>query len=382
MSKKLELFTESAIREMTRLSEEHNAINLAQGMPDFEPPAELISAAVNALKGDFNQYPITWGQQSLREAIARKVNEYNGIDADAERNVTVTCGSTEAISAAILALTDPGDTVVVTDPFYENYVPDAILAGTEPIYVPFVGEKLRLDPERLKMAMERRPRLIIVNTPNNPTGKVLERSELKLIGDLCEEFDCVAITDEIYEHIIYDKPHVSLATIGNMHERTVTVSGASKTYSVTGWRVGWAIAEETLSNAIRKIHDYLTIGAPTPLQEALVTALQFPRSYYADLASFYDKKREFLTNVLDASDISFHEPEGAYYILADAPPQFHDGQEFADTVLEKARVAILPAVALYHDKALGSRKVRLAFCKKDETLQEVEHRLSDFKFGS
>ena len=268
-------------------------------MPDFEPPAELISAAVNALKGDFNQYPITWGQQSLREAIARKVNEYNGIDADAERNVTVTCGSTEAISAAILALTDPGDTVVVTDPFYENYVPDAILAGTEPIYVPFVGEKLRLDPERLKMAMERRPRLIIVNTPNNPTGKVLERSELKLIGDLCEEFDCVAITDEIYEHIIYDKPHVSLATIGNMHERTVTVSGASKTYSVTGWRVGWAIAEETLSNAIRKIHDYLTIGAPTPLQEALVTALQFPRSYYADLASFYDKKREFLTNVLD-----------------------------------------------------------------------------------
>jgi aminotransferase len=191
----------------------------------------------------------------------------------------------------------------------------------------------------------------------------------------------VAITDEIYEHITYDRPHVSLATIGNMHERTVTVSGASKTYSVTGWRVGWAIAEETLSNAIRKIHDYLTIGAPTPLQEALVTALQFPRSYYTDLASFYDKKREFLMNVLQASNIPFHEPEGAYYILADAPAQFHDGQEFATAVLEKTRVAILPAVALYHDKALGSRKVRLAFCKKDETLQEVEHRLSDFKFG-
>jgi aspartate/methionine/tyrosine aminotransferase len=382
MSKKLELFTESVIREMTRLSEEYNAINLAQGMPDFEPPAELISAAVNALKGDFNQYPITWGQQSLREAIARKVKEYNGIDADAERNVTVTCGSTEAISAAILALTDPGDTVVVTDPFYENYVPDAILAGTELVYLPFVGEELRLDAERLKIIMERKPRLIIVNTPNNPTGKVLERSELQLIGDLCEEFDCVAITDEIYEHIIYDKPHVSLATIGHMHERTVTVSGASKSYSVTGWRVGWAMAEETLSNAIRKIHDYLTIGAPTPLQEALVTALQFPHSYYADLASFYNKKRKFLTNVLAASNISFHEPEGAYYILADAPPQFQDGQEFADIVLEKARVAILPAVALYHDTALGSRKVRLAFCKKDETLREVEQRLSGFKFGS
>ena len=380
MSKKLELFTESVIREMTRLSEEYNAINLAQGMPDFEPPAELISAAVNALKGDFNQYPITWGQQSLREAIARKVKEYNGIDADAERNVTVTCGSTEAISAAILALTDPGDTVVVTDPFYENYVPDAILAGTKLVYVPFVGEGLRLDPERLKTVMESRPRLIIVNTPNNPTGNVLERSELKLIGDLCEEFDCVAITDEIYEHIIYDKPHVSLATIGDMHERTVTVSGASKTYSVTGWRVGWAMAEEKLSNAIRKIHDYLTIGAPTPLQEALVTALHFPHSYYADLASFYNKKRKFLTNILNASNISFHEPEGAYYILADAPPQFRDGQEFADAMLEKAKVAILPAVALYHDAVLGSRKVRLAFCKKDETLREVERRLSGFKF--
>ncbi len=382
MSKKLELFTESVIREMTRLSEEHDAINLAQGMPDFEPPPELISAAVNALKGEFNQYPITWGQLSLREEIARKAKEYNGIDADAERNVTVTCGSTEAITSAILGLTDPGDKVVVTDPFYENYVPDAILAGTELVYMPFEGEALRLDPERLKMVMEMRPRLIITNTPNNPTGRVFERSELKLIGDLCEEFDCIAITDEIYEHIIYDRPHVSLATIGNMHERTVTVSGASKTYSVTGWRVGWAIADETLSNAIRKIHDYLTIGAPTPLQEALVTALQFPRSYYADLALFYDKKREFLTNVLDASDISFHEPEGAYYILADAPPQFRDGQEFADTMLRKAKVAILPAAALYHDQALGKRKVRLAFCKKDETLREVEHRLHDLKFGS
>jgi L-glutamine---4-(methylsulfanyl)-2-oxobutanoate aminotransferase len=382
MSKKLELFTESVIREMTRLSEQHGAINLAQGMPDFEPPPELISAAINALKTGYNQYPITWGQQNLREAIASKVKDFNGIDADAEKNITVTCGATEAICSAILGLTDPGDSVVLMDPFYENYVPDAILAGTELDYVPFEDEKLRLDIEQLKEVMERRPRLIIVNTPNNPTGKVLERSELRLIGDLCEEFDCLAITDEIYEHIIYDRPHISLATIGNMHERTVTVSGASKTYSVTGWRVGWAIAEERLSNAIRKIHDYLTIGAPTPLQEALVTALRFPRSYYADLTSFYDKKRKFLMKVLDACSIAFHEPEGAYYILADAPPQFRDGQEFADTVLEKARVAILPADTLYHDKALGRRKVRLAFCKKDETLQEVENRLSDCKYGT
>jgi aspartate/methionine/tyrosine aminotransferase len=382
LSKKLESFMESEIREMTRLSEEHGAINLAQGMPDFEPPAELISAAVNALRSGFNQYPITWGQQSLREAVARKAKEYNGIDADAENSVTITCGSTEAVTAAILALTDPGDTVVITDPFYENYVPDAILAGTEPVYIPFEGEELRLDPERLKAIMERRPRVIIINTPNNPTGRVFERSELKLIGDLCEEFDCVAITDEIYEHIIYDKPHISLATIGNMHERVVTVSGASKTYSVTGWRVGWAIAEETLSNAIRKIHDYLTIGAPTPLQEALVTALQFPRSYYTDLASFYKEKRDFLMNVLEDSSIAFHEPEGAYYILAEVPPQFSGGQEFAHVMLGEARIAVLPAVALYNDKKLGGRKVRLAFCKKSGTLQEVERRLGNFKFPS
>ena len=379
MSRKLESFTESVIREMTRLSEEHGAINLAQGMPDFEPPAELISAAITALRSGYNQYPITWGQQNLREAVARKAKEYNGIDSDAEKSVTITCGSTEAVAAAILALTDPEDAIVITDPFYENYVPDAILAGAEPVYIPFEGKELRLDPERLKAVMERRPRVMIINTPNNPTGRVLERSELKLIADLCEEFNCVAITDAIYEHIIYDKPHISLATIGNMHERTVTVSGASKTYSVTGWRVGWAIAEETMSNAIRKIHDYLTIGAPTPLQEALVTALQFPLSYYTDLASFYRKKRDFLMNVLEDSNVTFHEPEGAYYILADAPPQFKDGQEFAHVMLKEAKIAVLPALALYHDKKLGEKKIRLAYCKKDETLQEVEHRLGNFK---
>jgi aspartate/methionine/tyrosine aminotransferase len=379
LSKKLESFTESAIREMTRLSEQHGAINLAQGMPDFEPPAELISAAINALRNGYNQYPITWGQQNLREAVARKAKEYNGIDSDAEKSVTITCGSTEAVAAAILALTDPDDAIVITDPFYENYVPDAILAGADPVYVPFEGEELRLDPERLKAVMERRPRVMIINTPNNPTGRVFERSELKLIADLCEEFNCVAITDEIYEHIIYDKPHISLATIGNMHERTVTVSGASKTYSVTGWRVGWAIAEEAMSNAIRKVHDYLTIGAATPLQEALVTALEFPLSYYNNLVSSYRKKRDLLVNVLEDSNIAFHEPEGAYYILADAPPQFKDGQEFAHVMLEEAKIAVLPALALYNDKKLGERKVRLAFCKKDETLQEVEHRLSNFK---
>ena len=378
MSKKLSYFTESVIREMTRLSEQQSAINLSQGMPDFDPPAELVDAAVQALKRGYNQYPITWGQKSLRDAIARKVKDYNEIDVDPDKSVTVTCGATEAVTAAVLALTDPGDSIVVTDPFYENYVPDAILAGAQLVYVPFEGGELQLGQERLKTAMEKRPKLIMINTPNNPTGRVLSRSELALIADLCEDFNCIAITDEIYEHIIYDgKKHVSLASIGNMSERTVTVSGASKTYCVTGWRIGWAVANEYLSNAIRKIHDYLTIGAPTPLQEAMVTGLKFPMTYYYELADMYEKKRNMMMRVLESCGIQSHRPEGAYYILADAPGKFSDGEEFTRFLLDKTGIAVLPAVALYHDKKLGNRKIRLAFCKKDETLQEVGRRLSE-----
>jgi len=376
MSKKLDYFTESVIREMTRLSEEQSAVNLSQGMPDFDPPVELVNAAVDALKRGYNQYPITWGQKNLRNAIARKLKAYNGIDADPENNVTVTCGATEAVTAAVLALTDPGDRIIVTDPFYENYVPDAMLAGTQLLYVPFEGRKLQLQDERLKTVMEERPKLIMINTPNNPTGKVLNYAELELIADLCEDFNCIAITDEIYEHITYDnKKHLSLASIGNMSERTVTVSGASKTYSVTGWRVGWATANNHLSNAIRKIHDYLTIGAPTPLQEALVTGLEFPMKYYIELAEMYEKKRKIMMRILESCKIDFTRPEGAYYILADAPEKFRDGQEFTRFLLEKARIAVLPAAALYHDKKRGARKIRFAFCKKDETMQEVELRL-------
>ncbi|MGD0424337.1 MAG: aminotransferase class I/II-fold pyridoxal phosphate-dependent enzyme [Candidatus Bathyarchaeia archaeon] len=380
MSKKLQYFTESVIREMTRLSEQQSAINLSQGMPDFDPPEELVNAAVKALKGGYNQYPITWGQKSLRDAIAHKVKDYNGIDADPDKNVTVTCGATEAVTASVLALTDPGDKIIVTDPFYENYVPDAILAGTKLVYVPFEGKELKLSQERLKTAMEKHPKLIVINTPNNPTGKVLSRTELTLIADLCEDFNCIAITDEIYEHIIYDgNQHVSIASIGNMTERTVTVSGASKTYSVTGWRVGWVVANENLSNAIRKIHDYLTIGAPTPLQEALTTALRFPIRYYKDLAEMYDKKRKMMMKALDGCKIQFHRPEGAYYILAEAPEKFSDGQEFTRFLLENAGIAVLPAVALYHNTKIGGRKIRLAFCKKDDTLHEVERRLAKAK---
>lgn len=361
---------------MTRLCDEHGAINLAQGMPDFESPSQVVEAAVEAMRHGSNQYAVTWGQRSLREAIARKASEYNRIDADPETEVTVTCGSTEAVAASVLALVNPGDRIVITDPFYENYLPDAVIAGAEVIYVPFTGRDLILEEEHLKAAMSKRPKLMILNTPNNPTGRVMDRGQLKIIADLCEEEGTVAITDEIYEHIVYDgKKHLSLATVGDMHARTVTISAASKTYSVTGWRVGWTVAEKGLTEAIRKVHDYLTICAPTPLQEAIVAALKLPEGYYTKLADMYDKKRRLMMRFLDEAGLEYHRPEGAYYILATAPPAFKDGQELTDHLLEKSGIAVLPATALYHDKELGRRKVRFAYCKKDTTLQEAGRRL-------
>lgn len=360
---------------MTRLSDEYEAINLSQGMPDFVPSPKLIEAAVEAIRRGSNQYSVTWGSPGLREAIAAKAKEYNGIDSDPEKNVTVTCGSTEAVAAAIFGLTNPGDRIVVTDPFYENYVPDAILAGCELLYVPFKGRNLELDEESLKSVMVKHPKLFLLNTPNNPTGRVLDAGQLKLIADLCEDADTILVTDEIYEHILYDgKHHISPGSFGNMHDQTVTVNAASKTYSVTGWRVGWAIAERSLTDAIRKVHDYFTICAPNPLQEALVTALNFPSDYYERLAAAYDRKRRAIMEILEEAKLAYHRPEGAYYILVDAPDRFKDGTQFADFLLKKVGLGVLPAQALYHDKALGERKIRIAFCKKDTTLQEVRRR--------
>jgi len=375
-SRRLELFTESVIREMTRLSEQYGAINLSQGMPDFIPSPKLVEAAVDAMRHSSNQYSITWGHRGLREAIAKKAREYNGIDAEPEENITVTCGSTEAVASAVFGLTNPGDRILVTDPFYENYVPDAILANCELLYVPLKGQALDLDEESLKEAMAKHPKLFLLNTPNNPTGRVLDPRQLKLIADLCEDEGTVAVTDEIYEHILYDgKQHTSLASIGNMHDKTVTVNSASKTYSVTGWRVGWAIAEKELTDALRKVHDYVTICAPAPLQEALVTALNFPPDYYERLAAAYDRKRRMVMETLEEAKLEYHRPEGAYYILVNAPEEFKDGKEFSDFLLKRVGLAVLPAVALYHNQQLGSRKLRIAFCKKDATLQDVRRRL-------
>lgn len=382
VSDKVRNFRESGIGEMMRLSEKFGAMDLAAGMPDFDPPSELIDAAAEAIRHGSNQYPIASGQRSLKEAIARKVKEYNGIDADAEENVTVTCGSTEAVASAIFAIANPHDLVVLTDPFYENYVPNAILAQCELNYVPFTGPDLALDEERLKDAMGRHPKLLILSTPNNPTGRVLSLDQLKVIADLCEDYGTIAITDEIYEHLVYDgKKHISLASVGNMHERTVTVSGASKTYSVTGWRVGWAIAEAELTQGIRNIHEYLTIGAPTAFQEAVVTALNFPRVFYEKLAATYDKKRQFVMRALDKIGLEYHRPEGAFYILINAPNHFKDGHEFADNLLRKGRVAVVPIDVFYHNKKLGERKVRLAYCKRDSTLDEATMRLYRFSSG-
>ena len=374
-SQKLSQFTESVIREMTRLSEQYDAINLSQGMPDFIPAPRLVEAAVEAIRHGSNQYAVTWGHRELREAISAKAREYNGIDSDSEKNVTITCGSTEAVASAVFGLTNPGDRIVVTDPFYENYVPDAKLAGCEVLYVPFKGRRLELDEESLKNVMAKHPKLFILNTPNNPTGRVLEAEQLKLIADLCEEEETIAVTDEIYEHILYDgKQHLSLGSMGNMHDKTVTVNSASKTYSVTGWRVGWAIAERNLTDAIRKVHDYFTICAPAPLQEALVKALNFRPDYYERLAAAYDRKRRTIMEILEDTKLSYHRPEGAYYILVDAPERFKDGLQFSNFLLKKVGIAVLPAQALYNDKSLGERKIRIAFCKKDTTLQDVRRR--------
>ena len=361
---------------MTRLSDQYDAINLAQGMPDFIPSPKLVEAAVEAIRHGSNQYSITWGEPVLREAIAKKVREYNKIDADPEENITVTCGSTEAITCAILSLTNPDDRIVVTDPYYENYVPDAILSSCELLYVPFKGRNLSLDEEALKDVMGRHPKLLVLNTPNNPTGRVVDSRQMKLIADLCEEEGTIAVTDEIYEHVLYDgKQHISLASVGNMHDRTVTVNGASKTYSVTGWRVGWAIAEKSLTDAVRKVHDYLTICAPTPLQHALVTALSFPPDYYERLAAAYDRKRRMMMEILEEAKLEYCRPEGAYYILAEAPESFESGAAFSEFLLKKVGVAVLPASALYQNQQLGKRKVRITFCKKDTTLQEVKRRV-------
>ena len=376
-SQRASTFTESVIREMTRIANEHGAINLAQGFPDFPMPAPMKDAACAAIHGDINQYAITWGSPPLRLAITEKYRRWYGLEVDPDREVTVTCGATEAMAAVFLALVDPGDEVIVFEPYYENYGPDAILAGAKPVYVSFEQPDWTLDPAKLRAAFSKKTRAIVVNTPQNPTGRVLTRAEMTMIAELCVEFDVWCITDEIYEHIRYaGDPHV-MACWPGMRDRTITISGLSKTFSCTGWRLGYAVAPPEISVAIRKVHDFLTVGAPAPLQAAGAIGMAFDADYYNHLALEYRARRDVLVPGLNAAGFSFSVPQGAYYILADFS-ELSDlpDDKFARWMAKDVGVAAVPGSSFYHDPALGRKLIRFAFCKKLETLEKAAERLS------
>jgi aminotransferase len=363
---------------MTRLASEHGAINLAQGFPNFPAPAVIKEAAAAAIRGDINQYAITWGAKRLRNALARKYADWYGMTVDPETDLTVTCGATEAMAATLLAIVDPGDEVIVCEPFYENYGPDAILCGATPVYVPMAaGEALDLD--RLAAAFSKRTRAIIVCTPNNPTGHVFTRRELEAIAEQCRRHDAYAVTDEIYEHIYYEGTHIPIATLDGMRERTVTISGASKTYSITGWRIGTIVAPAAVTDAIRKVHDFLTVGAPAPLQEGVAVGIEtLGREYYATLSRDYRARRDLICEALVAGGFRCTPPQGAYYVLAD----FSDlsdlpDDEFAFWLTKEVGVAPVPGSSFYSRPELGRRQVRFAFCKTEDMLREAAQRIRE-----
>jgi aminotransferase len=388
LSDKVSRFTESVIREMTRQAMLYGAVNLAQGFPDFSAPQAIKQAAQEAVAADLNQYAITWGAKNLRNAIARQMAIWQGITLDPEKEITVCCGSTEAMISTLLAVSNAGDEVVIFEPFYENYGPDAVLSSARAKFVrlhPPIDDagEWTFDEKELRRAFDRHTKAIILNTPNNPTGKVFTRAELELIRDLCVEFNVLAITDEIYEHILYDgTEHISMVSLDGMRERTVTINGMSKTYSVTGWRVGWAVAPEKITNAIRKVHDFLTVGAPAPLQEAGSVALSLPPGYYAKLAEGYRVRRDHLMPALASAGFKCYRPRGAYYVMTEISGfGFKDDVSFAKYLVEEIGVACVPGSSFYNDPREGAKQVRFAFCKKPETLDEAARRLSKLAGG-
>jgi aspartate/methionine/tyrosine aminotransferase len=378
ISAKAASFTESVIRDMTRLAIAHGAINLAQGFPDFACPSQLKDAAKEAIDADINQYAITWGAQRFREAIAGKFERTYGMAVDPNRQLCVTCGSTEAMIAAMLAIVDPGDEVIVFEPFYENYGPDAILSGATPRYVTLHEPDWTFDEGELAAAFNDRTRGIILNTPNNPTGKVFTRAELESIGALCQKWGAVAFTDEIYEHMTYEgHEHVPLITLPGMEDRTVTINALSKTYSVTGWRVGWTTASPELTDGIRKVHDFLTVGAAAPLQEAGAVAMGFPEAYYAQLADEYLERRDLMLGILEGAGFKTYKPYGAYYIMTDISGLgFDDDVTAARHLTKEVGVASVPGSSFYSKPELGRTKLRFSFCKKLETLHAAGERLA------
>jgi len=388
ISDKSTRFTESVIRGMTQLCLQHNAINLSQGTPAYQPPDEVKYAAIEAIQEGYNQYSITWGAPDFRDAIAHKMTTFNNIPTDPAKNVTVTCGSTEGMLSSLLAIINPGDEVIIFEPFYENYGPDTIISGAKPVYValreshPVDGiMQFTYDSDELKDAFSSNTKAIIINTPNNPLGKVFTQNELQEIADLCCEYDCIAVTDEIYEHMIYDdKPHISIGSFPQMQDRTITVSGLSKTYSMTGWRLGYVVAPETLTDAIRKMHDFLTVGAPHPLQRAGIAALNLPPSYYEELVLKYNKNRQHLLNTLTESGFSCFSPEGAYYIMTDiADFGFPDDTAFAHWLVKEIGVGGVPGSSFYSRSELGMSKFRFMFSMSKDILELAGERLMRIK---
>jgi aspartate/methionine/tyrosine aminotransferase len=396
ISAKAEQFTESVIREMTRLALQHNAVNLSQGFPDFPAPDSVKEAARQAISDDINQYAITWGAKALRDSIVEKFHRTQGIRIDPEREITICCGSTEAMMSAMLAIINPGDEIVVFEPFYENYGPDAILSGASPRFVKMKppqdeNSEWTFDFDELAAAFGPHTKAIILNTPNNPTGKVFTRQELEFIRDLCIKWNAYCVTDEIYEHILYDgTEHFTIARLDGMRERTIVINGMSKTYSVTGWRVGWAIAPPEATQAIRKVHDFLTVGAAAPLQQAGAVALRSPQSYYDGLAATYAKKRERLLKILSSAGFTVFKPRGAYYIMTDisrfkfpeSDPRFASQSKdvaFAKYLVQQIGVACVPGSSFYNDPQHGASQVRFTFCKKEETLAAAESRLANLR---
>jgi aminotransferase len=365
---------------MTRVAREHNAVNLAQGFPDFPAPELLKEAAAAAVRADVNQYAITWGAPNLRHALARKYREHYGMEVDTETEITITCGGTEAMAAVMLAVVDPGEEVIVMEPFYENYGPDAVLCEARPVFLTLEAPQYRLEKAMLEEAVSSKTRAIVINTPNNPTGRVFDLEEMQAIADLCIEHDILAITDEIYEHIYYEGDHVPLATFEGMRDRTITISGLSKTFSVTGWRIGTIIAPPHLSVAIRKVHDFLTVGAPAPLQEACAVGLnELGPDYYTDMVSGYKARGEVLVEGLQAAGFRCQHPQGAYYILADfSDLSDEDSMRFSRRLTAEAGVAPVPGGSFFSDPARGHSLARFVFCKQIETLHEASDRLRAF----
>ena len=384
-------FQESVIREMTRLGDEAGAVNLSQGLPDFNPPDSVLQVAIKAVSDGENQYTFPFGLTEFRRAVAEKCRIYNHILVDPETEVTITCGVSEAIMSVILGLTDPGDEVIIFEPWYENYIPDCQMAGVIPHFVSLHEPDYSFNPAELRAAFNKKTRLIFINTPHNPTGKVFSFAELQEIAGLCQEFGVVAVTDEIYEHIYYDKhEHISLGSLDGMQDRTVTISGLGKTYAVTGWRIGWAAAHKDLSALIRKVHDYLTVCAPAPFQRAGITALALPEKYYSDMRRKYTLRREILLDALSAAGFSFTRPGGAYYVMADFSGIEWDEKKytrsgwsrdrvFAEFIARDIGVAVVPGSSFYMGEGKGINRVRFNFAKLENTMQEAARRLRKFQ---